>query len=104
MSPSNQKTRNIFAAKLIKMIHTRLNELEGHIGKNKKGALLKLKTIERFKEWLKQIDQSVEVIPINDLARLNGLLTSLKGEVLTIDELELVKEIVYGKEIDLRNA
>ena len=44
------------------MIHARLNELEGHIGKNKKGALLKLKTIERFKEWLKQIDQRVEVI------------------------------------------
>ena len=98
MSPSNQKTRNIFAAKLIKMIHARLNELEGYIEKNEKGALHKLKTIERFREWLKQIDQRVEVIPVNNLARLNNLLISLKGEILTIDELDLLEDIVYGHE------
>jgi hypothetical protein len=39
MSPSNQKTRNIFAAKLIKMIHARLNELAGYIGKNERSLI-----------------------------------------------------------------
>ena len=73
------------------MIHARLNELEGYIEKNEKGALHKLKTIERFREWLKQIDHRVEVIPVNNLAMLNNLLISLKGEILTIDELDLLK-------------
>ena len=39
-------------------------------------------------------NQKAEVIPVNDVVRLNNQLISLKGYNLTIDELELVGEIV----------
>ena len=80
------------------MIHARLNELEGQLQKRNKGTLYKLKTIEKFRNWLRQIDQKAEVIPINDMARLNNLLISLKGDILTSDELELMEEIVGKNE------
>jgi len=80
------------------MIHARLNELEGQLQKHNKGTLYKLKTIEKFRDWLRQIDQKAEIIPVNDVARLNNLLISLKGDILTGDELELMEEIVGKNE------
>ena len=80
------------------MIHARLNELEKNLCNNGKDSLYKLKTLEKFKEWMKQVDHRAEIIPIDSVARLNNLLVSLKGDILAIDELELVEEIVIEHE------
>jgi ribosome assembly protein YihI (activator of Der GTPase) len=76
------------------MIHARLNELEETIRRQNKEVLQKLKTIEKFRSWLAQIDQKAEVIPIDNTARLHNLLTSLKGDTLTEDEAGFVGEVV----------
>jgi len=76
------------------MIHAKLYELEEEIVKQDAEADWKLKVIRRFKEWLRQIDRSAEIIPVNDSARLRRLLASLKGEPLTAEEKALAGEIV----------
>ena len=98
MSPVNRKTPDIFAAKKEKMIHARLYELEENIGKQHEEAAWKLKIIRRFREWLRQVDRSAEMIPVNDPARLHRLLASLKGKSLTAEEKALVGEIVNRQE------
>ena len=75
------------------MIEAKLIEFEESVAEGK-GNDKRLKTIGRFKEWLKQIDRKAEVVPINDVDRLTSLMVSLKGEDLSNDELELVVEIV----------
>ena len=74
------------------MIEAKLKEIEGYA--EDEGAYNKLKTIVRFREWLKQIDSRAEVVPINNVARLTSLLVSLKGKALSSEEYDLVVEIV----------
>jgi len=77
------------------MIEEKLLEIE----ESAEGHYNRLESIGRFREWLKQIDRRAEVVPINNVARLTSLLFSLKGEALSIDEYDLVVEIVKSQEI-----
>ena len=46
-----------------------------------------------FKELLKQIDFSSEIIPFQDYEKLKSLFTSLKGKPLSQSEITLIEEI-----------
>ncbi len=54
----------------------------------------KIKAIKSISEMLSQIDHRAEVVPENNKDMFVRLLTSLKEEILNIDEMELVEEIV----------
>lgn len=53
----------------------------------------KLDAIRGFKELLKQIDFSSEIVPFEDSKKLIGLFASLKGKPLSKCEITLIKEI-----------
>ncbi len=54
----------------------------------------KLDTVRVFKDLLKQIDFSAEIVPFEDSERLINVLTSLKGKQLSKCESKLIEEIV----------
>ena len=54
----------------------------------------KLRMIESLLELLDKIDYTAEVVPFDDPDRFSRLLASLKGEPLSVEERELVKEIM----------
>jgi len=62
-----------------------LNSLKDHVN---------IKAARNIKELLAQIDLSVEVIPENNLDMFSRLISSLKKEELSKDELRIIKEIV----------
>lgn len=53
----------------------------------------RLEAIQSIKKMLSQIEYMVEKIPIDDSERIIGLLTSLKGAPLSIEEKMIVMEI-----------
>ena len=57
---------------------------------NNKG---RIKAIKKIKELLAEIDFTAEKIPSHDIERFVRLLTSLKGEPLNKDELQVAVEI-----------
>lgn len=60
---------------------------EGEISK------ARLEAIQSIKELLSQIDHMIEKLPFEDSERIIGLLTSLKGAPLNIEEKKIVLEI-----------
>lgn len=54
----------------------------------------KLKAANSIKELLDQIDYKAEVVPESNIEMFTRLLTSLKGESLSKEEIELIGEIV----------
>lgn len=54
----------------------------------------RLKAIQSIKELLDEVDHKVEQIPEDNIEMLTRLLTSLKGEKLTLTEIRVVEEIV----------
>lgn len=54
----------------------------------------KLKAIRSISELLKQIDFTVEVVPLKDPNRLKRLMVSLKGEPLNSEEIKVIQTIV----------
>lgn len=59
-------------------------------------------TIDMIRHLVDQIDHSAEVFPIDNYERLIRTLHSLKGEPLTIHELEFAREIVNFKFGDMQ--
>ena len=53
----------------------------------------KIDAVKGFKELLKQIDFSSEIIPFQDYEKLKSLFTSLKGTPLSQSEITLIEEI-----------
>ncbi len=76
------------------MIHEKLLQIEYASNNDKEQTYSRAKTINDFKEWLKQIDRNAEVIPIGNTKRLNNLMASLKGKALNTDEYDLIEEII----------
>ncbi len=55
----------------------------------------KLNTILDLKKLLRQIDFNVETVPLEDEDRLLNFFSSLKNNPLSIEEKELVNELVH---------
>ena len=56
----------------------------------------KIDAVKGFKELLKQIDFSSEIIPFQESEKLHHLFTSLKGQPLNQYEITLVQEMAKG--------
>ncbi len=54
----------------------------------------KLSAIQGIKNLLTQIDFNAETIPLENTKKLKKLLTSLKGSVLSKEELSIVEELI----------
>jgi hypothetical protein len=54
----------------------------------------KLSSIQGIKNLLTQIDFNAETIPLDSSKKLKKLLTSLKGSVLSKEELGIVEELI----------
>ena len=76
------------------MIQTKLLLIEYSIINESKNNQWKLKTVRLIRDLLAQIDFSAEVVPVENVNKLTGLLTSLKGSDLNHEEKLLVKELV----------
>ena len=55
--------------------------------------IIKLNAIKSIEDLISTIDFSAEIVPIEDNKKLQKLLTSLKGEELSLTEIEIIKEI-----------
>jgi len=55
--------------------------------------IIKLNAIKSIEGLIRTIDFSAEIVPIEDFVKLQKLITSLKGEELTLTEIEIIKEI-----------
>jgi hypothetical protein len=76
------------------MIKYIISEIKKVTKNNYEKRLEAIHTIERI---LEEIDFSSEVVPTQDLEKLKSLLTNLKGNSLTANELEIVNEITVHK-------
>lgn len=76
------------------MIQTKLLLLEYSVIKSPTVTKWKLKTIRTIRDLIAQIDFNAEVVPVDNEEKLSDLLTSLKGNKLSNDEMNLVKELV----------
>lgn len=76
------------------MIRKQLSKIESTSKYKINSETQKLDTIKGFKELLKQIDFSSEIVPFEDYKKLNDLFTSLKGKPLTKGEITLIEEMV----------
>ncbi len=56
----------------------------------------KLKAIREIRNTLLQIDFMAEIVPLENVKNLINLLSSLKGENLSNEELGLVGELIYN--------
>lgn len=75
------------------MINTKLLLLE-YVAHNENGqGHAKLEAIKSIKGIVSQIDFTTEVVPVADPERLIKLLASLKGEQLTVHEIDIVYDI-----------
>lgn len=94
MSYSFRKWRDSFATnqKLHRMIE-KLMLTEYALQQNLNRANVKLLAFRSIKKLLSEVDFNVEEIP-DDAERFRRLLVSLKGELLTGLEIELVNELV----------
>ena len=54
----------------------------------------KLEALNTIKNLLKQIDFSAEVVPLEDVKRVNKLFKSLKNESLSKKEKFIIKQLV----------
>jgi len=76
------------------MIQTKLLLLEYSVIKSPTVIKWKLKTIRTIRDLIAQIDFNTEMVPVDNVEKLRDLLTSLKGNKLSEDEMKLVKELV----------
>lgn len=57
----------------------------------------KIEALKSIEHLLNEIDFSSEVVPTNNVDKLISLITNLKGNELSFNELEVVKEITIHK-------
>ena len=76
------------------MIESKLIIIEQAARNNPAQNHLKLEAIEQTKRLLTQIDLNAEVVPMVSYIKLEALLISLKGAILTKEESELVAELL----------
>jgi len=72
------------------MIQTRLLLMEYAADNDQ----MKLEAIRGIKKLLTQIDFNSEVVPTENYDKLKELLESLKGSLLTEDEIKLINELI----------
>ena len=54
----------------------------------------KLAAIKTIQDLFSQIDFNAEMVPMNDIKKLNKLLVSLKGKTLNEEEGKLLKKLI----------
>jgi hypothetical protein len=54
----------------------------------------RINTVKSMRRLLNQIDLSSEVIPVKDIKQLSMLISSLKGKVLTEEEMNIINELI----------
>jgi hypothetical protein len=54
----------------------------------------RINTVKSMRRLLNQIDLSSEVIPVKDIKQLSMLIYSLKGKVLTEEEMNIINELI----------
>ena len=75
------------------MIIKKLSKIEVASKYNINSEYRKIEAIRVFRELLKQIDFSSEIVPIENNEKLTEMLTSLKGKRLSGCETKLIEEI-----------
>lgn len=78
------------------LILTRLLLIEYATVNSKERNHRKLKAIREIRNTLLQIDFRAEIVPLENIKNLGNLLSSLKGNKLSNDELILVEELIYN--------
>ncbi len=76
------------------MIIAKLLMMEFDIVNTEQKDEKKLNTISELKRLLRKIDFNVEVVPLEDEDRLLKLFSSLKNNPLSLQEKEVIKELV----------
>ena len=78
----------------MELIQTKLLVIEYATINNKEENELKINAIKEIRDALLQIDFMAEFVPLESVDKLSQLLISLKGNELTEEEVELVKELI----------
>jgi len=76
------------------MIQTKLLLLEYATVNDGSQNHWKLTAIRNIRNLLLHLDLNVEVVPVNNAKRLQGLLSSFKGEDLSPEENKLIEELI----------
>jgi len=76
------------------LIKAKINSIQYKTEIDLKFNVEKISALKSINHLLNQIDFTVEEVPINNSERLKKLLTSLKGDSLSENEIELVTEII----------
>jgi pantothenate synthetase len=76
------------------MIQAKILFLESELDKNPFENKDMLQSVRSLKSLLNQIDFNAEVIPTENIKRLNSLFESLKEDALTKQEKTIIKKIV----------
>ena len=76
------------------MILEKLSIIELEVKYNIYLDQIKLKAIRSIQELLGEIHFETEIVPTNDIEKLNDLLNSLKGSPLSENECEVIRSLI----------
>jgi len=76
------------------MILDKLHQIEEKSRLSIKKEKERINTIKSMRELLNQIDFSSEIVPVKDIKQLTILIYSLKGKVLTEEEMNIINELI----------
>lgn len=79
------------------MIFHYITRLEKEIIKEFAGSLRSLKALDKVKSLLLKVDHDTEEIPVTTSEKLIELLSTLKGQPLSIPEKKIASEIINAK-------
>ena len=76
------------------MIKIKLDLVEFEMLKNPIQNQEKLSAVQNIKKLIEKIDFEAEVVPMQNKTKLNKLLISIKGSLLTEEESKIIEELV----------
>jgi len=76
------------------MILDKLYQIEEKSKLSIKKEKERINTVKSMRRLLNQIDFSSEVVPIKDIKHLTMLISSLKGKILTEEEMNIINELI----------
>lgn len=76
------------------MIQAKILFIEQEITNNSKDNCEKLEAINSIKSLINQIDLNAEVVPLENVKKVQNLFESIKEDSLTKQEIFIVKELV----------
>ena len=75
------------------MIRKKLADMASELESGKCVIELDISAVQRMQKWMEEIDHEAEIVPLEDKIRLSKLMSSLKGEDLSVEEHKLVDHI-----------